>query len=206
MALKALMIDVDGVIVVHADPKGWSANLERDLGLSREVLQSAFFAPHFSDIVHGRAGLYDRLTPVLAEIAPHLTARALTDYWFARDSGLDEGLLDQLAEVRARGVALHLATVQEHERAAYLWEVAGLRDRFDAMHYAAALGCAKPEPEFYAAIEARTGFAPDEMFFIDDRPENVEAAQARGWRSAVWTGRERLETVMRDAGVTIDLG
>lgn len=204
MMLKALMVDVDGVIVVHSDPSGWSVNLERDLGLSREVLQAAFFAPHFGDIIRGRAGLHERLTPVLAEIAPHLNAKALTDYWFEQDSGLDHDLLDQLARVRARGVALHLATLQEHQRAAYLWNVVRLRERFDAMHYAAALGCAKPEPEFYAAIEARTGFAPDEMFFIDDRPENVAAARARGWRAALWTGCERLDEVMRDAGVAID--
>ncbi len=43
MNIKALMIDVDGVIVIHPDPHGWSADLERDLGLSRDTLQSEIF-------------------------------------------------------------------------------------------------------------------------------------------------------------------
>jgi len=195
------MVDVDGVVVIHPDPAGWSANLERDLGLSPQRLQEAFFAPHFGDVIHGRAGLHERLAPVLAEIAPHLSSHALADYWFAHDSGLDEGLLHQLAQVRARGVALHLATVQERERAAYLWETLGLKTRFDAIHYAAALGHAKPAAEFFAVIEARTGFAPDEIFFIDDRAENVEAARTRGWRAALWTGRRSLAEVAEEAGV-----
>lgn len=54
-----------------------------------------------------------------------------------------------------------------------------LSDRFDAIHYAADLGHAKPAPEFYAAIEARTGYAPTDIFFIDDKAANVEAARAR---------------------------
>ena len=201
MALKALMVDVDGVIVTHADPKGWSANMEADLGLSIEALDEAFFKPNFGDIVHGRARLHDRLAPVLAQIAPHLTSQALADYWFDQDSHLEHDLLEQIAVVRSRGVEVHLATVQEHERADYLWTKMALKDRFDAIHYAAALGHAKPALEFYREIEARTGFAPSELFFIDDKAANVEAAQACGWSAAVWTGAERLADLMAKAGI-----
>lgn len=201
MSVKAIMVDVDGVIVIHPDPKGWSANLERDLGLSAARLHEAFFKPHFGDVVHGRANLRERLAPVLAEIAPHLSVERLTAYWFGHDAHLDHGLLAQLAELRARGLQLHLATVQEHERADYLWRTMGLCQLFDGMHYAADLGWAKPAPEFFAAVERRTGFEPEELFFIDDRPENVEAARARGWHAAVWTGERRLADVMGEAGV-----
>jgi putative hydrolase of the HAD superfamily len=200
MSIKALMVDVDGVIVSPHDPRGWGVHLERDLGLSIEQLQTHFFAPHFDDIVHGRAALDDRLAPVLAVIAPHLSAQTLVDYWFAQDAKLNTVLLAELAEVRGRGIQLHLATVQEHRRADYLWRDLGLAERFDAMHYAADLGWAKPATEFYAAIEARTGFAGTELFFIDDKAANVEAARARGWRAAVWTGERRLAEVMAEAG------
>lgn len=197
--MKALMVDVDGVIVVHPGPAGWSTNLKRDLGLAIELLQEKFFAPNFHDIVHGRAALRERLAPVLADIAPHLTCDQLCAYWFENDSHLDHDLLDQLAAFRARGYALHLATVQEHERAAYLWNDMGLKDRFDAIHYAADLGHAKPADGFYAAIEARTGYAPSDLFFIDDKAANVLAAQARGWKAAVWTGQDRLADLIARA-------
>ena len=44
MTIKVLMIDVDGVIVVHPEPHGWQANLQRDLGLARDILDAEFFS------------------------------------------------------------------------------------------------------------------------------------------------------------------
>lgn len=203
MLIKALMIDVDGVIVVHPHPNGWSANLERDLGLSASQLDEEFFKPHFGDIIRGRAKLHDRLGLVLAEIAPNISSTALARYWFEQDSFLNHDLLNQLAEIRQRGIELHLATVQEHERADYLWRTLGFRDRFDAMHYAADLGCVKPSSDFYAAIEERSGFQAKDLFFIDDKIENVEAALLRGWNAAVWNGSQRLVDLLVTAGIDL---
>ncbi len=199
MAIKVLMIDVDGVIVVHPRPQGWSVNLERDLGLARDTLQDAFFKQHFSEVIHGRAALRERLEPVLREIAPHLTCDQLIEYWFANDAHLNAPLLQQLGRARRRGLRLHLATVQEHERADFLWRTLGLREQFDAIHYAADLGWAKPAPEFFAEIEQRSGFAPNEIFFIDDKIDNVAAARSRNWHAAVWTGENTLDELLENA-------
>ncbi|WP_293807501.1 HAD-IA family hydrolase [uncultured Bosea sp.] len=199
MCFKALMVDVDGVVIVHPDPQGWSAHLERDLGLSPALLQSAFFAPHWPDIILGRAGLRERLAPVLAEIAPGLSADRLIRYWFANDAHLDQGLLAQLAPIRAGGVKLHLATVQEHERARYIWDELALKRHFDGMHYAAELGCAKPDGAFYRAVAARSGLSPEEIFFIDDKQANVDAARGEGWSAALWDGTRPLVALIIEA-------
>ena len=201
MAIKALMVDVDGVVVVQPEPHGWSTHLARDLGLSPSRLQAAFFAPHFGDIVHGRATLRDRLALVLAQLAPHLSAETLIAYWFEQDSHLDHGLLAQIDQLRAAGLRAHLATAQEHERADYLWTRLGLKDHFAAIHYAAELGCAKPHPDFYKRVEVRCGLAASALFFIDDKLANVEAARACGWKAAVWTGEETVVALMKRAGV-----
>lgn len=192
MTPKALMVDVDGVLVNHPHPEGWSANLERDLGISPERLQADFFKPHFDDVVNGRARLRDRLAGVLSEIAPHLTCDDLIAYWFEQDAHIDVDLLRQLDEVRVRGIQVHLATVQEHERATYLWDVLGFREHCDGMHYAD-LGCSKPAPAFFAAVEARSGFSPSEILFIDDRLPNIDAARQRGWGAALWTKGDRVQ-------------
>jgi putative hydrolase of the HAD superfamily len=198
MPIQALMVDVDGVVLAHPDPMGWSVDLERDLGVSVEALQAWFFEPHFEEILLGRARLHERLAPVLARIAPHLTPQTLASYWFEHDYHPNESLLDEIAQLRSRGLPANLATVQEHERARYLWETRRLKDRFDAIHYAADLGVAKPDPAFFTAIEARTGFAPETLAFIDDKAANVEAARDRGWRAEIWTGADRLADLMPD--------
>jgi putative hydrolase of the HAD superfamily len=189
------MVDVDGVLI-RPRPGGWAVDLETELGVSPAELAEHFFAIHWDDVVMGRAGLHERLSPVLARIAPHLTSERLAAYWFAKDAIVDTNLLDDLAAVRRRGIELHLATVQEHLRADFIWTELGFRDRFDAMHYAADLGCGKPDPEFFEKVGERTGFVPAEMMLIDDRLENVEAARAAGWRGLHWTGERRLPDVL----------
>jgi putative hydrolase of the HAD superfamily len=201
--VKALMVDVDGVVVQVPDGRRWDADLEADLGIPAQVLQERFFAAHFHDIVHGRADLFERLEPVLAQIAPQVSARELVDYWFEKDGRLNHALLDELSAWRAAGFPLHLATVQEHHRARHLWEALGLKERFDAIHYAAELGCAKPDPEFWAAVQRRTGFGAADLVLIDDSPRNVEGARAAGWSAVLWDGTEPLEAVLARAGLSL---
>ena len=198
--LRALMVDVDGVIITPR-PGGWAMDLERDVGLSSAVLQEHFFRPHWNDIVLGRAALHDRLAAVLAEHAPHLTSHQLAAYWFDHDAQLNHPLLADLAALRATGVQLHLATIQEHERAAYLWDTLALRHRFDAMHYAAEIGAKKSDPAFYRAVEARTGLAPADLTLLDDTVTIVEAARAAGWRGLHWTGEQALAAVLADSAI-----
>jgi len=53
---------------------------------------------------------------------------------------------------------------------------------FDTRFISGELRLAKPDPAIYAHVEAETGVAPERLLFIDDRPENIAAAQARGWQ------------------------
>lgn len=196
MQRKAIMVDVDGVLILHPDAGGWSANLENDLGISPSLLHDGFFRRHWADVVHGRAALRDRLALALANIAPSVSPAALIEYWFENDAHIDARLLAELQHLRNEGFALHLATVQEHERAGYLWDHLALRHCFDGMHYAASLGCSKPDHAFYRAVEAAVQITPSAIFFIDDKIENVEAARQCGWAAAVWTGHSTVRELM----------
>ena len=199
MTLKALMVDVDGVVVRDPGGRLWNHNALADIGLDPGLFHERFFKVHWPEVVMGRADLHERLGPVLSEIAPHLTSQAVADYWFTHDGELDHLLLEDLAGMRASGLKLHLATVQEHYRARWLWDQLGLSRHFDAMHYAADYGVGKPDPAFYRAVEARTGYAGSELLLIDDSLRNVEAALACGWQAVFWDGSRRLSAVLDEA-------
>lgn len=193
------MLDVDGVLVVHPCKGGWSTHLRRDIGIAVPTLQKAFFEPHWDDVVNGRAPLRERLAPVLQEIAPTISCDILIDYWFANDAHLNRPLLAEIAVIRESGIEVHLATVQEHERARYLWHTLNLRSQFDGMHYAADLGCSKPAAGFFRAIESRTRWSPESLCLVDDRPDNVDGAIRCGWSAMLWTGSDTLQSLLSKA-------
>jgi len=196
--MKVLMVDVDGVLVHGrpADGLPLFTYLERDLGLPVTVLQQEFFKPFWADIVTGKEPIEPRLAAVLAKIAPHLETETLLQYWFENDSRLDDRLLEDLAELRRSGVTLHLATNQEHRRAAWLMNYHGLARHFDDIFYSAKLGHRKPSQDFFHLATEAVGFRPEDIGFIDDAPENVEGAQQFGWKAVQWTQGMQLEGVI----------
>ena len=57
-------------------------------------------------------------------------------------------------------------------------------DRSDVSGYMQVI---KPDAEIYARLEADCGIPPAHLLFADDRPENIEAAAARGWQTHLFT-------------------
>src|SRR5688500_1090991 len=139
MPIRAIMVDVDGVLIRGRPDDGChgSASLEADVGISADDLHRELLAVHWDEIVLGRDMLTDRLRPVLQKVAPHLAAEQLLDYWFSRDARLDENLLAALTQLRSSGVQIHLATNQEHLRAKYLLTELTLADHIDSIQYSA---------------------------------------------------------------------
>ena len=189
-----LMLDVDGVVVNGrpADGSSWATSIEEDLGISPERLGTEFFAPHWDEIVTGRAVLADVLGRCLPSLAPGVTVDAFLAYWFANDAAVDRAVLADCARLRRGGMRIALATNQEHLRAADLMDRLGLAAHVDTMVYSAALGVRKPDPAFFPAAAARVGAAPADCLLVDDTPANVDAARRAGWRAEPWTPGSRL--------------
>jgi putative hydrolase of the HAD superfamily len=200
LAVKALMLDVDGVLVAGRpeDGRPWKTSMAEDLGFTPDALDLVFFAPYWEDIVLGRAGMMEHLTTALATIAPHVSPARFVAYWFERDSRVDAPLLSELASVRAAGIRVYLATNQEHLRAAYLMEKMGLAEHVDGIFYSARLGTMKPDAEFFAKVQAEVGLRAQEILLIDDSRPNIDAALNAGWKALHWT-RGSSPGVLRSA-------
>lgn len=74
---------------------------------------------------------------------------------------------------------------------------------FDGLTISGREGVVKPDPAIYELIETRTGAAPEDIFFIDDRTANIEAARDRGWRGHVFDGAEGLREALTEVGVSV---
>lgn len=63
------------------------------------------------------------------------------------------------------------------------------------------IGAAKPDAAIYEHVERATGRRGGEVVFFDDRPENVAAAAARGWRAHVVSVGPAADPVAEARGV-----
>lgn len=196
--MKALMVDVDGVLVNGRPTDGlpYFTDMERDLGLPIELLQKEFFAVHWPQIIIGEEAIEPALTSALTRIAPQLETETLLRYWFENDCRLDQRLLADLAMLRKSGLPIYLATNQEHRRAAWLMEANGLSSHFEDIFYSAKFGFKKPSADFFRIATERADFAPSEIAFIDDSAENVAAARRFGWQAAQWKPGAVLEEAL----------
>jgi putative hydrolase of the HAD superfamily len=200
--VTVLVLDVDGVVVLgHPQGGRWDRDLERDFAIAPQALQARFFRRHWQSIVTGNADMLPVLEEIWPELACGRSPSELVDYWFARDSRLNEELLAEVDGWRGRGNKAYLGTVQEHCRAKYLWESLELRQHFDGMHYSADLGAAKPDRGFYERSQAKLPVqSPGEVLFLDDSIKNVEAALEFGWRARHFTKVDDLRSALADAG------
>lgn len=74
-------------------------------------------------------------------------------------------------------------------------------NEFDREYVSGHLKLLKPDPAIYAAVEADCGVAPERLLYADDRPENIAAAEARGWQGHVFTRPEDWAARLVAAGL-----
>lgn len=61
----------------------------------------------------------------------------------------------------------------------------------------------KPHAEYFAYCQRYAQADPSECLFVDDLPENVEAAGRHGWKGVCYQVRGRLAGQLRAAGVEV---
>jgi len=105
------------------------------------------------------------------------------DHWIEMASPEIPHSTKLLREIRAKGMPVYALTNFGVESFAYAQTVYPVLTEFDQAFVSGELRMVKPDAEIYAALEGATGVVPDRLLFTDDRPDNIAAAQARGWHA-----------------------
>ena len=72
---------------------------------------------------------------------------------------------------------------------------------FDFFAFSCDYGICKPSRGIYRNILVRLDVPHEEVIFVDDRRENVRAAELLGVKGIVWKGVEDAETRLKELGV-----
>ena len=106
--------------------------------------------------------------------------RAFADRWNETLPEPVPGMPDLVTDLDAAGVPLFAITNYSAEFWATWRPTVALFDRFARIVVSGEERLTKPGPEIYALALARFGLGPGDGTFIDDRAENVAAADAAG--------------------------
>ncbi len=71
----------------------------------------------------------------------------------------------------------------------------------ERLHVAAEFGAKKPDPEVYRRLVARHEIEPGMAMMVDDKPENVEGAEAAGLAGYRFSGIDGLRRELRVRGL-----
>jgi len=72
---------------------------------------------------------------------------------------------------------------------------------FDGYVFSYEHGAMKPDAKLYEVLERVTNRRGAEIFYLDDRAENVEAAAARGWRAVLHETPAKSRATLEAAGL-----
>ncbi len=75
---------------------------------------------------------------------------------------------------------------------------------FDVHALSFQLRAMKPEPAIYHLAAQMAGVLPQQIFFVDDRPENVEAACRFGFDAVLFCGARELSEQLRRRGIQMN--
>jgi HAD superfamily hydrolase (TIGR01509 family) len=113
--------------------------------------------------------------------------------------GFYEGSLSLLAELRTEHRLLSLSNTNVIQWSQLLAQL-GPEDPFHAHHPSHVSGFHKPDPRAFRAVTEHHG-AASEFYFFDDRPQNVAAACAFGWRARCVRGIAEARRACAELGL-----
>ena len=202
MDITTIIFDLGGVIIDVDEQRAFDAF--RGLGLYNiEEVYTHLTETGVLEQVETGAINADELFNHLNRLALEpITPSDLTAAWNSMLLGIpDENiiLLRELStEYRLLALsdtnAVHIARIEQqlgHQHSV------SLSDLFSKVYYSFQMGLRKPDAEIFKRVLAEEGLSPSEILFIDDLPENTEAADRLGFRTELIHERNPLLSLFK---------
>lgn len=193
--IEAVIFDAGGVL--HESNSVVTDDLVQELGLEQETLKK-IWANQIPLLGSGKIDEAEFWRQVSnehgirqVEVAENLLGRAFTEALKSHAP-----IIKLIKELGSNGVKLAVLsnTIEPHAKAL---REAGLYDGFDYLFLSHEVGMRKPNVAIYEHALEELGTKPEATVFVDDDPENVEAAEALGIKGVVFTDTHKVVTELR---------
>ena len=187
---KAIVFDIGGVLIENP-----AEDLIRFFAQHFQVRPSRFRTPyliHFKEWEEGRFNEGQFWSTILKDLEidgseiltthhdfPHssLWYRAVQDVFETRSS-----VFNLVLQLKHKGYTVALLSNTETPTT-WWFESQGWGQLFHHSFYSCDLNMAKPQEAIYQHVEDKMGVSAQEILFLDDKPENVQAANKFGWQT-----------------------
>lgn len=201
--VRAVLFDYGMVLSGPPNATAW-ARLRQITGLDEATLQREYWAhrhaydrgthtgeSYFQQVASG-AGLEALSTSTITSLLD-----ADTDLW----TDLNQPMVDWAQELQRRGIRTGiLSNLGDAMHAGVQRKFSWLAD-FDHCTWSHALQMAKPEQAIYEHAAQGLRTVPAEILFVDDKPENIEAALGSGMQAIQYVDHDGFLAAMSARGL-----
>jgi putative hydrolase of the HAD superfamily len=200
--IQAVLFDYGMVLSGPPDPAAW-ARMRTITGLTEDQLHQGYWAHrHAYDRgdLNARSFWTNALSHTGVILTPDILAALIdadTDFW----STLNPPMLEWAQSLQRAGFPTGILSnmpdaMEQGLRARHHW----IED-FPHHTWSHAVNLAKPEPAIYRHAAEGLGLPPENILFLDDKAENIQAAHAIGMQGIQYTTHEAFERAMHNLGL-----
>ena len=186
--IKFVFFDVGGVLILdfsHTDK--WS-QMKRDLGVTAETEQACELVwQRHAD----RRGIDYDIDHMIPELEKEVGLTFPKDYSllteFISRFDANQSIWQVVKKAQQLGKKVGPLTNMYPRMFGSIQKAGLMQDiKWDLIIDSSVVGVEKPDPKIYVLAEKQTKLKPEEIFFIDNMSENVEAAAQRGWQTFLY--------------------
>ncbi len=196
--IQAVLFDFGKVLTLPPNPQAWDRMCALS-GLTDAQLSTAYWGLR-DDYDAGAMTGDEYWTRIAGRPMPIDTLRALKDTDVALWTDMNEPMLEWVDALHRAGVRTGILSNMPDAMAEGICAKFDWISRFDHTIWSHALKLRKPQPEIYAAAIAGLRVPAADILFVDDKGENIAAAQAAGMQAILYDDHDSFVREMNRRG------
>lgn len=200
--IKNVVFDM-GQVLIHWSPERCLAPFDLSPEDREILLREVFQGLEWIQLDRGAITEEEALDAICCRIPRRLhgTAEEVVTGWWRQPLQPVDGMAELIAKLKHQGYGIYLLSNASLALHYYFRWIPGA-SYFDGLMVSSEEKLLKPQYELYHTLFRRFDLKPEECFFIDDNPMNVDAAACCGMAGTVFRGDvARLQKELLAAGI-----
>ena len=191
--IKCVLFDIGGVLVNWH--MSWiTSEVSKRFEIKESLLDEAF-SKHLHELDSGKIHekiFWEKVADEVDSDALYKTTESLWDTYFRKNAKLNHDVINLAKSLQKNSYTMGIISNIEEVTHKIVddWKVL---DTFEHHFMSYQIGFSKPDQKIYEHVLAKLCFEPHEIFFVDDKKSNVDAAKKSGLISVLFEDYKTLK-------------